>query len=673
MVHFSFYFNKMSTQLSNQAAVMDSALKQANRWRLNASGIESDLKLLTRGTDHHDHIEMAGRSVNAIVQWRVNEDGHISLKRWVRWPMVREVADDTHAAFGHTFLSVDDVLPVFDGKPWTMPQAHRFWIDGCFGWEESADGWEVRRQLFPSLGLPALLERWEIRNVGTSPREVRIPSLVSDLPQDRALFKWMAQVVRVEWIGAGRRVLAPGETMNAGIVFSCREENAPACHPDIEAEWAARQSYCDSLAQKLVLTTPDPVINRLFAFSKLHAAENVLATRGGMMHAPGGFARFLAALWCNDQNEYASPFFPFLGDAAANESAINAYRWFARYQNDSFDPLPSSIVAEGRSVWTGLRDRGDAAMSAQGAARWALSTGDAVQAREIWPFICWCLAYCSRLKNEKGVIVSDSDELEGRFSSGRTNLATSCLTYDALISSALLGRALGESASTVAAYEKDAEDLRIAIERCFGAIIEGKRTYRYHEGLDRLRAWICLPLTVGIYDRAEGTVAALFSKNLWTDDGLLTEAGSTVYWDRSTLYALRGVFQSGYADEGYNRLRTFSANRLLGDHVPYAIEAFPEQNQSHLSAESALYCRIITDGICGIRPTGFAEFNCTPRLPAAWETLSLRNIHAFAHCWDLHCRRINEFVEVIVTSSTGEEFYRGLKPVGETHVVCLNI
>ncbi len=185
------------------------------------------------------------------------------------------------------------------------------------------------------------------------------------------------------------------------------------------------------------------------------------------MHAPGGYNRYLAAVWCNDQNEYLGPFFPFLGDAAGNESALNAYRWFAKYQNEGFQPIPSSIVAEGRGIWDGAGDRGDAAMTAYGATRWALTSGDALQARSFWPFIRWCLNYCERQKDEHGIIKSDTDELEGRFSSGNTNLATSCLTYEALISAAYLAKALGESPDVSENYEESANNLRSAIEGPF--------------------------------------------------------------------------------------------------------------------------------------------------------------------------------------------------------------
>ncbi len=110
---------------------------------------------------------------------------------------------------------------------------------------------------------------------------------------------------------------------------------------------------------------------------------------------------------------------------------------------------------------------------------------------------------------------------------------------------------------------------------------------------------------MGIKDRAAGTVAALISSQLWTDEGLLTEAGTSTRWDRETLYALRGIFTVGYPNEGLMRLTAYAERRLLGDHVPYCLEAYPEFNESQISAESGLYCRIFTEGICGIRPVGF--------------------------------------------------------------------
>ncbi|MGN0196219.1 MAG: hypothetical protein ACI4AE_07180, partial [Candidatus Cryptobacteroides sp.] len=169
---------------------------------------------------------------------------------------------------------------------------------------------------------------------------------------------------------------------------------------------------------------------------------------------------------------------------------------------------------------------------------------------------------------------------------------------------------------------------------------------------DVLRSWICIPLTAGIFERKEGTVAALFSPRLWTENGLLTQAGDVTFWDRSTLYALRGVYAAGETEKATDYLHRYSSTRLLGDHVPYAIEAWPEGEQRHLSAESGLYGRIITEGLFGIRPDGLRSFTMTPRLPQEWPEMTLRRVCAFGNRFDISVVRIGgDKLHITVTGS----------------------
>jgi hypothetical protein len=375
------------------------------------------------------------------------------------------------------------------------------------------------------------------------------------------------------------------------------------------------------------------------------------------MHGPGGL-RYYAAIWANDQAEYVNPFFPFLGDENGNRSAMNAFRWFARYMNPDYKPIPSSIIAEGAGTWHGAKDRGDMAMIAYGAGRFALTYANQDSARVLWPLIEWSLEYLKRKINKNGVVASNSDELENRFPAGDANLNTSSLYYDALRSAVLLGRELKIPEAQLKDYEQRAKVMRENIERFFGATVEGFKTYRYYEGNDTLRAWITTPLTVDIYDRKEGTIAALFSSRLWTEDGLASLAGNKTFWDRSTLYGLRGVFAAGDTEKALRFLKYYSQRRLLGDHVPYAVEAYPEGNQRHLSAESGLYARIYLEGMFGIRPTGFNSFDITPRLPKEWNTMKLKNIHAFQNEFDIEVTRATKGrLQIVITSEKGEKKY----------------
>lgn len=401
-----------------------------------------------------------------------------------------------------------------------------------------------------------------------------------------------------------------------------------------------------------MLDTPDPIINEMFAFSKIRACESIFETKGGPMHGPGGES-YYAAIWANDQAEYINPYFPYVGYQYGNSSALNSFKHFARYMNDEWKPIPSSIVAEGDSYWNGAGDRGDAAMIAYGATRYALANGNKEEALQLWPLIEWCLEFSRRKINEGGVVASDSDELEGRFPAGKANLCTSSLYYDALLSAAYLAEDIGVGNVVARKYRKQAEELKKKIDDYFAATVEGFDTYAYYKGNDVLRSWICIPLTVGIDKRAKGTIDALFSPRLWTENGLLTQAGSKTFWDRSTLYALRGAFMAGEVEKAMRFLKHYSTTRLLGEHVPYAVEAWPEGEQRHLSVESALYGRVVTEGMFGIRPTGLYSFSLCPQLPQEWDQMSLRKIKAFDSDFDIEVTRVKKQTIRVVVKKVG--------------------
>jgi hypothetical protein len=235
----------------------------------------------------------------------------------------------------------------------------------------------------------------------------------------------------------------------------------------------------------------------------------------------------------------------------------------------------------------------------------------------LYPAIKWCAEYCEKQKTPEGVIKSDKDELEGRFpTDGYANLSTSSLCYGGLRFAAKLADSLGDR-DTALLYNKRADELEIAIETYFGAELHGFSTYRYSKGFDTLRAWICLPLCMGINTRAEGTLEAMLSDYLWTEEGMYTcersdENTSDTIWDRSTLYGMKCAFLSGAGERMVKPLLDYCHKRLLCDRVPYAVEAYPEGDKRHLSGESALFVRVITEGILGIMPESLDSFSFVP-------------------------------------------------------------
>jgi hypothetical protein len=623
--------------------------QQQDRWTIQQDG-SIEWKIDKR-VPHNDHIEMGGEKVALWMQYGVDSSGKSKLSRTMVFPTFRLLPQRTIA---HMTYNVEDAeLPriyindrllkggvhnaavVGDLQEKVLRVTHK----GIMKIEsEFRDSIRLMRTFFPSVDKPVAIEKLVFVNNGKRAAKIDMDYMKREVRPAADRTTGGPHNFIISTMGDGLKTVQPGDSAVFAITYQATRGTEQPLTVTVNHEEQLRTDRVNQLLSKLILETPDPILNTMFAFAKIRGAESIYNTKGGYMHGPGGL-RYYAAIWANDQAEYINPFFAFLGDEIGNKSAMNAYRMFAKYMNPDYKPIPSSVIAEGAGTWQGAGDRGDMAMIAYGAGRYALAYGNVDSAKVLWPLIEWCLEYSKRKINANGVVWSNKDELEGRFPAGNANLNTSALYYDALRSAAMLGKQLGKPADQLKQYEQQAKDIRANIEKFFGATVEGFKTYRYYEGNDTLRAWITTPLVMDIFERKEGTIAALFSPRLWTADGLASLAGNQTFWDRSTLYGLRGVFAAGETEKAMDFLKYFSKRRLLGEHVPYSVEAYPEGNQRHLSAESGLYCRIYTEGMFGMRPTGFNSFDMTPRLPKKWNSAALRKINAFQNTFDVEVAR----------------------------------
>ncbi len=656
--------------------------EQNDRWKIQTNG-SIEWKIDNR-LPHMDHIEMSGEKVSLWVQYGVDTSGKSMLNRTMVFPTFRLLPVRTTASMMYNvtdgdlprFLINDRLLKagVYNASVSTdhvekVTGITQKGVMDMYSYIGKDSSIQLQRTIFPSVDKPVAIEKWIFINTGKKAAKVEMEYLKREVRPAAERSTPVTHSFIISTLNEGIKELQPGGSVEFVIVYQATDANNPLVQINANAELKARQDRVQQFLSLLQLETPDPILNTAFAFAKIRATESIYKTKGGYLHGPGGL-RYYAAIWANDQAEYINPFFAFLGDDIANNSAMNAYRWFARYMNPEYKPIPSSIIAEGDATWHGAKDRGDMAMIAYGAGRYALANGNMDSAKVLWPLIEWCLEYLKRNINEDGVVASNSDELEGRFPAGKANLNTSSLYYDGLRSAVMLGKLLGKPADQLKIYEQQSLQIRNNIEKYFGATVEGFKTYRYYKGNDTLRAWITTPLTVDIFDRKEGTVAALFSPRLWTEDGLASLAGNKTFWDRSTLFAMRGVLAAGETEKAITFLKYYSKRRLLGEHVPYPVEAYPEGNQRHLSAESGLYCRIFTEGMFGMRPTGFNSFNCTPRLPKGWNNMALRNIHSFGNVFDIEVARSGDD-KLLITIKNGSQQKRYTIKDGATQSISL--
>lgn len=528
---------------------------------------------------HSDSIEMGGDQVACVVTYGVR-NGEPYYKRQFAYPMVRVQPNNTHGTY----------QPETSENPISFEEREvfeRVELDGVLSVYSHAGELQITRRFFPSVELPVYYEQIELFNGGKNEAS----------PKWEVLRRYDLKLACEGYVSAECSCQTPCRKIKAGeritLMFAYTARFADAEIPKESNPLAKRRARVEEIMAQCDITTGNDTVDTMFAFAKLRAAEGLCRTPNGMIHSPGGLS-FYNAIWCNDQCEYVAPWFAFTGDKKQDIAIENIFGWYYPYFNDDYLPIPSSIICGARDYWNGAGDRGDAEMYLYGLSRVLLTQGKLPDDNQK-KALDWCVEYIRRNLTKEGVVFSDSDELENRISSG-VNLNTSSLAYGGLNNYAILLKRMGESADEVLALQQKIE---IGIEHYFGGEVSGYHTYHYHKGCNVIRAWNCLPVYMGITNRAKDTLTSIDEK-LWTDGSCRSTEGEIILWDRSALYYLMTLFRAGETEKAWAKLKEYSENRLLGEHVPYAVEAYPEGGMKHLSAESGLFCRVFTDGLLNI-------------------------------------------------------------------------
>ena len=620
-----------------------------NRWKIERNNAALSWNCQKNSEDHTDFIEMSGLYTSAVITYGIKER-ELFLHRHLVFPMLRIFPNNTH---GSLQCGVpDEFVPVIyaEGKPIREEMEAIHLEEGTITTYGRYESFMVIRRLYPSPDQAAFCETVTLVNDGHDAMKVEIhDTSTAEIYRVRGPYGINIVERSMGWEAPQNGVVEADGYAHLSICYTARLAHEPAPAMNVEAQRKARCNRVAALTSPLTLNTGNPTLDTMFHFAKLRAGESIFRTRSGDVHSPGGTS-YYAAVWCNDQAEYAGPWQAWTGDEIQLNAAYNAYAWYYPHMDDRYEPIPSSIIAEGLDFWNGAGDRGDAAMYLFGASRYALVSGRAGEDNALWKAIKWCAEYnLRRMDNDihRGLIPSDSDELEGRLPTGRINLSTNMLALGGFKTAASLADELGEQ-DTAETYRAAAATIEAETEAYFAGVVHGFDTYKYYDGNTTLRSWICLPLCMDMATHAKGTAEAITSPYLYSEAGQLSEEGTNVAWDRSTLYGLRGMYRAAVIlsetdPEAGRALRktatdyllSYCNRRLLGDHVPYAVEAYPEGGQRHLSAESALFCQIITEGILAVQPLGFKKFSFNTVIPEDLPRFDLTNVHAFGEVFEL--------------------------------------
>jgi hypothetical protein len=520
------------------------------------------------------------------------------------------------------------------------------------------EGVVATRTVYPSLAKALIIEEWQVRNTSGKTLTVTVaPARTEQSIGGNCAVVWTCT-------GLASTSLKPGGVLSFSTSLQARlaADNDLAVTVSIEHD-ARKALVAAAWRGPGRLETPEPQLDAAFALQKLHVLECPIETFKGIITHNGSLT-YAPGIWANDPPEYSSPLFPFFGDVQLNHASMNMYRVWQDYcQEKNTNAIPGCFWQETLEV--GQWERGDDAMILYGLSKFLLFQGDRAAAKELWPLIEASAASVLKHTTADGIIASESDEMEGRYPTGKANLSAASLAYGGYRQAARLAQALGKPEA--AEFDRRADTLRIGMEKYFGAEIEGFKTYRYFKENTTLRGWILLPLVMGIYDRQEGTVAALLSDKLWPNRmagaDILAETGRETEWGRETYYALRALFKVGRTEEAIDLTRRVVKAQIFGSKGPY-----PDEDAIDMLCPGSLYPRVFTEGMFGIVPTGLDSFECTPWLPKAWPRMALRDLRAFGRSWDLVVERDGDQQKVTV-SSKGEMIMTGSGPAGKMYSV----
>ncbi len=520
----------------------------------------------------------------------------------------------------------------------------------------ASEGVVVTRTVYPSVTKALVIEEWQVRNeTGERVAVTVAPARKVEPVGENIAIVWNCPGEQTAAVKAGG-VLSFSTCVQAGLAA---EADLPV---NVATERGARRALAEAAWNGPGrLETPEPALDVAFALQKFHVLETPIETIKGVITHNGSLT-YSPGIWANDPVEYSSPVFPFFGDAELNRASMNMYRVWQDYcQEKGIIPFPGSF--EGPSLKLTQRERGDDAMVLYGLSKFLLFQGDRAAAEEMWPLIEFAAASVLSHTTADGIVVSQTDEMEGRYPTGAANLSTSALAYGGYRLAARLAQSLGKPVA--AEFDRRAEALRKGIESYFGAEVEGFKTYRYYKENTTLRGWILLPLAMGITERQEATVAALTSDKLWphrlAGADILAESTRPTEWGRETYYALRVLFKAGRTEEALDITRRVVLAQIFGSKGPY-----PDEDAIDMLCPGSLYPRVFIEGMFGIVPTGLDSFECTPWLPKAWPRMALRDLRAFGRSWDLVVERAGVQQEVTVRSG-GKTVMTGLGPAGKTY------
>ena len=203
-------------------------------WKIDSVG-NSITWHIKKGEVHHDHIEMAGKQVAAVLRYGVNKDGSFELNKSMIWPMLRILPNNTHGSLMRRYDWNPLDASTVNGRS-IREQVKTITLNGTMevvseinlGKDNSLS---LKRIYFPSVDLPSLIEIYEFTNTGEKNVTLELAHEHNQINTNKETGVDGSYQIHMNALG-DNITLSPGQTyLYSASITGCKtSDNGPAVY-----------------------------------------------------------------------------------------------------------------------------------------------------------------------------------------------------------------------------------------------------------------------------------------------------------------------------------------------------------------------------------------------------------------------------------------------------------
>ena len=224
--------------------------------------------------EYGNHIEMSGFYCSSIISYGHDNSGCLKIMRHTVFPTLRMYPNKTHSSQDNNFHGV-----TFEVDNKKLPEkVKRFIFNGILTIETVIGDISVKRELFTAPDAPCLIEKITVKNDSSKSVTVRCINNDKEFVTPKRYGHERKQYKLYCTVNENEFELKSGENKTFFAYYCGTNLDTPTLKVDGEKQLKMRLDMISDLDNKMVVKTPDDIINAMCRFAKIRACESIYKT-----------------------------------------------------------------------------------------------------------------------------------------------------------------------------------------------------------------------------------------------------------------------------------------------------------------------------------------------------------------------------------------------------------